>query len=101
MAPSRQAEKCWRSEPRWCARWNLPGTESGLREGDGRTRIYITPGYSFKVVNQLFTNFHTPRSSLLVLVSAFAGRELILQSYEEAVSRRYRFFSYGDAMLIR
>jgi S-adenosylmethionine:tRNA ribosyltransferase-isomerase len=76
-------------------------TGSGLREGDGRTRIYITPGYSFKVVNQLFTNFHTPRSSLLVLVSAFAGRERILASYEEAVRRRYRFFSYGDAMLIR
>jgi S-adenosylmethionine:tRNA ribosyltransferase-isomerase len=76
-------------------------TGSGLREGDGRTRIYMTPGYSFRVVNQLFTNFHTPRSSLLVLVSAFAGRELILRSYEEAVRRRYRFFSYGDAMYIR
>ena len=76
-------------------------TEGGLREGDGQTRIYITPGHRFRVVKQLFTNFHTPRSSLLVLVSAFAGREVILQSYEEAVARRYRFFSYGDAMLIR
>jgi S-adenosylmethionine:tRNA ribosyltransferase-isomerase len=76
-------------------------TENGIRDGDGWTRIYITPGHVFKVVKQLFTNFHTPRSSLLVLVSAFAGRELILRSYEAAVQRKYRFFSYGDAMLIR
>jgi S-adenosylmethionine:tRNA ribosyltransferase-isomerase len=72
----------------------------GLREGEGRTRIYITPGYSFKVVNRLFTNFHTPGSSLLVLVSAFAGTERILGAYAEAVRTAYRFFSYGDAMLI-
>jgi len=72
----------------------------GLREGESRTRIYITPGYSFKVVNRLFTNFHTPGSSLLVLVSAFAGTERILETYAEAVRREYRFFSYGDAMLI-
>lgn len=76
-------------------------SEGGLREGEGRTRIYITPGYRFKVVNRLFTNFHTPGSSLLVLASAFAGRELILKTYAEAVEKRYRFFSYGDAMLIR
>jgi S-adenosylmethionine:tRNA ribosyltransferase-isomerase len=76
-------------------------TDAGLREGEGRTRAYITPGYTFRVVTQLFTNFHTPGSSLLVLVSAFAGRELILRTYEQAVAREYRFFSYGDAMLIR
>jgi S-adenosylmethionine:tRNA ribosyltransferase-isomerase len=76
-------------------------TVNGLREGEGSTRAYITPGYQFRVVNQLFTNFHTPGSSLLVLVSAFAGRELILRTYAEAVAREYRFFSYGDAMLIR
>lgn len=76
-------------------------TEDGLREGEGRTRIYITPGFTFKVVSQLFTNFHTPGSSLLVLVSAFAGRERILAAYEQAIRERYRFFSYGDAMLIR
>jgi S-adenosylmethionine:tRNA ribosyltransferase-isomerase len=76
-------------------------TDQGLREGEGSTRIYITPGFSFRVVDRLFTNFHTPRSSLLVLVSAFAGRELILKTYAEAVQKRYRFFSYGDAMLIR
>jgi S-adenosylmethionine:tRNA ribosyltransferase-isomerase len=72
-----------------------------LREGEGRTRLYITPGYRFRVVDQLFTNFHTPGSSLLVLVSAFAGLDPTLGAYREAVARRYRFFSYGDAMLIR
>ena len=72
----------------------------GLQAGEGRTSIYITPGYSFRVVNRLFTNFHTPESSLLVLVSAFAGTERILRTYADAVQRRYRFFSYGDAMLI-
>lgn len=75
--------------------------EEGLREGEGRTRAYITPGYTFRVVNRLFTNFHTPGSSLLVLVSAFAGRERVLAAYAQAVGRKYRFFSYGDAMLIR
>lgn len=76
-------------------------TGDGLSAGEGRTRIYITPGFKFRVVTQLFTNFHTPESSLLVLVSAFAGRELILRKYAEAIKKRYRFFSYGDAMLIR
>ncbi len=76
-------------------------TRAGLREGEGRTSIYITPGHQFKVVSTLFTNFHTPGSSLLVLVSAFAGRDLILRTYAEAIRKRYRFFSYGDAMLIK
>jgi S-adenosylmethionine:tRNA ribosyltransferase-isomerase len=76
-------------------------TDQGLQEGEGRTRIYITPGYAFRVVSRLFTNFHTPRSTLLVLVSAFAGHPLILKTYAEAVQKRYRFFSYGDAMLIK
>jgi S-adenosylmethionine:tRNA ribosyltransferase-isomerase len=75
--------------------------EGGLREGPGRTRIYVTPGYHFRVVNRMFTNFHTPNSSLLVLVSAFAGREAILKAYADAIDKRYRFFSYGDAMLIQ
>jgi S-adenosylmethionine:tRNA ribosyltransferase-isomerase len=75
-------------------------TGEGLREGEGSTRAYITPGYRFRVVNRLFTNFHTPGSSLLVLVSAFAGRDLVLRTYAQAVQKRYRFFSYGDAMLI-
>jgi S-adenosylmethionine:tRNA ribosyltransferase-isomerase len=74
--------------------------EGAVRPGEGRTELYITPGYRFRVVSRLLTNFHTPHSSLLVLVSAFAGREHVLSAYREAVERRYRFFSYGDAMLI-
>ena len=60
----------------------------------------ITPGYSFRVVDRLLTNFHLPRSTLLMLVSAFAGRELTLAAYRHAVAQRYRFYSYGDAMVI-
>jgi S-adenosylmethionine:tRNA ribosyltransferase-isomerase len=77
----------------------VPG--EGLRAGRGSTRIFIYPGYRFKAVDRLFTNFHTPKSTLLMLVSAFAGREAVLGAYAEAVRERYRFFSYGDAMLIR
>jgi len=72
-----------------------------LRPGEGRSSLYITPGYRFKVVSRLLTNFHTPRSTLLVLVSAFAGLKPILRAYREAIREGYRFFSYGDAMLIR
>jgi S-adenosylmethionine:tRNA ribosyltransferase-isomerase len=75
--------------------------KNGLQEGEGRTALFIAPGYDFKVVRRMFTNFHTPGSSLLVLVSAFAGTERILQAYAEAVRSGYRFFSYGDAMLIQ
>jgi S-adenosylmethionine:tRNA ribosyltransferase-isomerase len=71
-----------------------------VRAGAGETRLMITPGYSFRVVDRLLTNFHLPRSTLLMLVSAFAGRELTLAAYEHAVSQRYRFYSYGDAMVI-
>ncbi|PKL09447.1 MAG: tRNA preQ1(34) S-adenosylmethionine ribosyltransferase-isomerase QueA [Spirochaetae bacterium HGW-Spirochaetae-7] len=76
-------------------------TEEGLASGPGSTDIFIYPGYRFKVVDAMFTNFHTPESTLLMLVSAFSGRERILGAYEEAKRERYRFFSYGDAMLIR
>ena len=75
--------------------------DGSLASGPGSTRIFIYPGYRFNVVDALFTNFHTPESTLLMLVSAFAGKDLILKAYEEAVRERYRFFSYGDAMLIR
>jgi len=71
-----------------------------LRRGEGVTSIFIYPGYNFKVVDCLFTNFHTPASTLLMLVSAFAGRDFILESYKEAIKKGYRFFSYGDACLI-
>jgi len=68
--------------------------------GKGWTDKYIFPGYHFKVVDALITNFHLPKSTLLMLVSAFADREMILHAYEEAIRERYRFFSFGDAMLI-
>lgn len=68
--------------------------------GAGETRLFITPGYRFQIVDRLLTNFHLPRSTLLMLVSAFAGMERIRAAYRHAVERRYRFFSYGDAMLL-
>jgi S-adenosylmethionine:tRNA ribosyltransferase-isomerase len=64
------------------------------------TALYIKPGQSFKIADAMITNFHLSRSSLLVLVAAFAGRELIMKAYREAIKERYRFYSYGDAMLI-
>jgi S-adenosylmethionine:tRNA ribosyltransferase-isomerase len=67
---------------------------------DGETRLFITPGYAFRVVDALLTNFHLPRSTLLALVAAFAGRATILNAYRAAIAERYRFFSFGDAMLI-
>jgi len=71
-----------------------------LRDGEGTTDIFIRPGFEFRYVGAMLTNFHLPRSTLLMLVSAFASRELILRAYEEAVRERYRFFSYGDCMLL-
>ena len=67
---------------------------------NGNTDMFIYPGYKFKVVDHLITNFHLPKSTLLLLVSAFAGKDLLFEAYREAIAKRYRFFSYGDAMLI-
>ena len=83
----------------------LRALESAARSGDllagqGETDIFITPGYQFKVVERLLTNFHLPKSTLLMLVSAFAGMAHIQQAYRHAITQNYRFFSYGDAMLI-
>ncbi len=75
-------------------------TAGCISAGTGEARLTITPGYEFKVVNALVTNFHLPRSSLLVLVAAFAGRDLALAAYAHAVAAHYRFYSYGDCMLI-
>jgi len=76
--------------------------ENGIvKAGTSSTHIFMYPGYRFKVIDQMFTNFHTPESTLIMLVSAFAGREHILNAYKNAVENRYRFFSYGDAMFIR
>ena len=72
-----------------------------LSAGSGNTEIFIYPGYQFKVLDCLLTNFHLPESTLIMLVSALAGREHVLAAYEEAVRERYRFFSFGDAMLIQ
>ena len=74
--------------------------EATLRTGPASTTLFIRPGYRFRAVDALLTNFHLPRSTLLMLVSAFAGREAVLTAYREAVEERYRFFSYGDAMFI-
>ncbi|MFO7830584.1 MAG: tRNA preQ1(34) S-adenosylmethionine ribosyltransferase-isomerase QueA [Desulfuromonadaceae bacterium] len=71
-----------------------------IHAGSGMTDMFIYPGYRFKVINALLTNFHLPKSTLLMLVSAFAGRDFVLRAYAEAVAQRYRFFSYGDCMLI-
>jgi S-adenosylmethionine:tRNA ribosyltransferase-isomerase len=71
-----------------------------LKSGAGDTNIFITPGYDFRVVDVLFTNFHLPKSTLLMLVSAFGGMEALRAAYQHAVAKKYRFFSYGDAMLI-
>lgn len=71
-----------------------------LPPGPGETDIFIYPGYEYKVVGGLLTNFHLPQSTLIMLVCAFAGKELIMEAYRQAVEQRYRFFSYGDCMLI-
>ena len=71
-----------------------------LRAGYGETRLFVVPGYEFRVVERLLTNFHLPKSTLLMLVSAFGGTDNIRHAYRHAIARRYRFFSYGDAMLI-
>ena len=75
--------------------------ENGMvKETEGDTQIFIYPGYKFKCLDGLITNFHLPQSTLLMLVSALAGRDYILKAYNEAVKERYRFFSFGDAMFI-
>jgi S-adenosylmethionine:tRNA ribosyltransferase-isomerase len=72
----------------------------GLAPGSARTALFVTPGFRFRVIDRLLTNFHLPRSTLLMLVSAFAGYEAMRAAYAHAIASRYRFFSYGDAMLL-
>ena len=76
------------------------GEDGVLKASSGWTDIFIYPGYRFKIMDGLITNFHLPESTLLMLVSAFAGKEHVMAAYEEAVRERYRFFSFGDAMFI-
>ena len=71
-----------------------------LQAGEGETDIFIYPGYQFRQIDALVTNFHLPRSTLLMLISAFAGRDRVMAAYQAAIDERYRFFSYGDAMFI-
>ena len=71
-----------------------------IEPGEHETDIFITPGFAFHVVGAMITNFHLPRSTLLMLVSAFAGRERVLNAYAEAIGREYRFYSFGDAMFV-
>jgi S-adenosylmethionine:tRNA ribosyltransferase-isomerase len=81
-----------------CAKYARDGELIGAYTGP--TNIFILPGYEFKVVQAMITNFHLPKSSLIMLVSAFAGREKILDLYQKAIENEYRFYSFGDAMLI-
>jgi S-adenosylmethionine:tRNA ribosyltransferase-isomerase len=103
-----QYRKASRAQPRDASSQSIPRAAEGrpscplqtVTSFAGSTDLYIYPGFHFRAVDALLTNFHLPRSSLLMLVSAFAGRELIMTAYEEAKRERYRFFSFGDAMLI-
>ena len=79
--------------------------ESAMRDGEllpfaGETQIFITPGYRIRSVDAMVTNFHLPESTLLMMISAFAGKERVFEAYQHAIEQRYRFFSYGDAMLL-
>jgi S-adenosylmethionine:tRNA ribosyltransferase-isomerase len=84
-----------------CRTLESAATSDGrVKAGCDNTEIFIYPGYEFKVLDALITNFHLPESTLIMLVSALAGREHVLAAYEEAIRERYRFFSFGDAMII-
>ena len=72
-----------------------------VKSFDGQVGLFILPGYEFKSVDAVITNFHLPKSTLLMMISAFAGREFILDCYKQAIAGGYRFYSFGDAMLIR
>ena len=85
-----------------CRTLESAADESGiLHAGSGWTDIFIYPGYRFKITDRLITNFHLPESTLMMLVSALAGKEQIFAAYQEAIEKKYRFFSFGDAMFIK
>lgn len=101
MRQRKKAERSFPSELRASVRWSPPPQRTAiLKAGSGWTDIFIYPGYRFKIVDRLITNFHLPESTLIMLVSALAGKEHIMAAYEEAVKDKYRFFSFGDAMFI-
>jgi S-adenosylmethionine:tRNA ribosyltransferase-isomerase len=110
--PAQAAEQVAEARRRGAAVWAVGTTvvralESAAREdgtvpaGRSETRLMITPGYRFRIVDRLVTNFHLPRSTLLMLVAGFAGFDLTMTAYRHAVRERYRFYSYGDAMLLQ
>ena len=72
-----------------------------FKECSGNTDIFIYPGFEFKAINAQITNFHLPKSTLIMLISAFAGKENVMKAYKEAVNKKYRFFSFGDSMFIK
>src|SRR6185437_7641613 len=76
------------------------GEDGRVGAGSGETNIFIRPPYRFRAVDRLITNFHLPRSTLIMLVAAFAGYDLTMLAYQQAIERRYRFYSYGDAMVV-
>jgi S-adenosylmethionine:tRNA ribosyltransferase-isomerase len=84
----------------YCADKIMQYALRNTHDESGYTDMYIYPGYKFKVVDHLITNFHLPKSTLMLLVSAFAGKDFIFEAYHRAIEEKYRFFSYGDAMLI-
>jgi S-adenosylmethionine:tRNA ribosyltransferase-isomerase len=97
----RNAERIRQAKRRFCVgTTSVRAIESAAKGIEGETQLFIRPGYEFRATDALLTNFHLPESSLLMLVSAFAGRELVLAAYRHAVAAQYRFFSYGDCMLI-
>jgi S-adenosylmethionine:tRNA ribosyltransferase-isomerase len=97
---ARTAREAAQMESREAPRGATRGSSTPLRPFSGDTRLFIAPGFKFRVVDALLTNFHLPESTLLMLVSAFAGRDKVLAAYEHAVREKYRFFSYGDAMFV-
>jgi S-adenosylmethionine:tRNA ribosyltransferase-isomerase len=79
---------------------SFSNAKEGVRSGKGMTSLFIYPPYRFRVIDGLITNFHLPKSTLIMLVSAFTGKDFLMKAYQEAIHRKYRFYSYGDAMLI-
>jgi S-adenosylmethionine:tRNA ribosyltransferase-isomerase len=76
------------------------GKTGRLQAGTNSSRLFIFPGFDFKITDAMITNFHLPKSTLLMMVAAFGGKELIMKAYREAIAQRYRFYSFGDAMFI-
>ena len=100
--PSVRIVRSSRLERLRCEHWKaLPKKHGDVRSGEGRTDLFIWPPYRFRVVDHVLTNFHLPRSTLLALVMALGGVDAVRRAYQHAIQANYRFYSYGDAMLVR